>query len=222
MKSTIIIALMITSMIANVFPYVSNIGLAYGVFHNKTANDTEGPIFSQSNNSSNSIDLQDVALSPARGGFTSLHNDTDHLLWIATGDWELIPDLPQNSSQPNSGAISFNATIDMVTVNNTGSHSHEMWGFKATGKNIRPEADSTVLTFNGTVNMEIEDVLYEDIPVSIEIIDSSPITLSIDTQTSKVTPKWEPGGGGTIHLWIDPVKLPDHFGNTPIYGKLRD
>jgi hypothetical protein len=224
MKSTIIIALLFTSMMANVFPPVSNIGLAYGVFHNTTANDTAAPISPQSNNSSDpsgSTDLQNIALAPASGSFTSLNNDTNHRLWITTGEWELSPD--QNGSQPNSSAIGFNATIDMVTVNNTDAHTHDMLGFKSTGQSIRPETDSTILNINGTATMEIEDSLYEDIPVSVAIIDSGPIVLSIDAQTGKVSPRWEPSGdSGIIRLWIDPVKLPDHFGGTPIYGKLTD
>lgn len=222
MSSKIGIALFATAIMGIIFLLVSDTNSTFGVFHNKSSIENTGFNLSQINNtnsSSETINLKNILLNPARGGFTSLHND-NNVTWITTGDWQLIVNPNQSSTQSSFNGTTFNATIDMVTTNNTGSHSHDIWGFKLTGVDIKPESDSTVLILNGTITMETGSALFEDVPVSIKIVDSGPIILSFDPQTGQITPNWEPGGG-ILQLWIDPKILPDHFGGTPVYGKVR-
>jgi hypothetical protein len=76
------------------------------------------------------------------------------------------------------------------------------------------------LTFNGTASIETDVGLYSEVPISIRFIDGAPAIVSIDTQTNEITPQWVPGGG-TIILSID-EGVQDHFGNTPVYGSVKE
>jgi len=85
---------------------------------------------------------------------------------------------------------------------------------------LNSTTDGSTLVFNGTVSLETDDGLYTDLPISVKMLDESPLTVSIDRQSSNLIPKWEPGGG-LISVWIDPEAIEDHFGNTPVYGGIR-
>jgi hypothetical protein len=108
----------------------------------------------------------------------------------------------------------------MVTTNNSEGHDHDINSFQLNGGTLESTTEGSIIVWNGTASLETDDGLYTDVPISVKIIDESPITVSIDTQSNSITPKWLPGGG-LISVWIDPEAIEDHFGNTPVYGGIR-
>jgi hypothetical protein len=169
--------------------------------------------------SSGSSSLNDLKIDHAGGGFSSLQTDTDNQTWIATGTWDLVSD-PSNASQSNSSTVQFNATIDMRRTDNSQGHEHEISEFKLVKSSVGSSSEGSNLVFNGTATIDTDVGLYSDVPVSIRLIDEGPAIVSIDTQTNEMTPQWVPRGG-TISVLID-ERVQDHFGNTPLYGDVRE
>jgi hypothetical protein len=163
--------------------------------------------------------LRNLIVENAEGTFTSLQTDLDNKTWITTGEYEFASD-PTNTSQSNSSTTQFNATIDMKGTDNSGAHEHEISEFKLINSSFGSSNEGTNLTFNGTASIETDVGLYSEVPISIRFIDGAPAIVSIDTQTNEIRPQWVPGGG-TIILSID-ERVQDHFGNTPVYGGIKE
>ncbi|HXW11652.1 MAG TPA: hypothetical protein VD694_02740 [Nitrososphaeraceae archaeon] len=85
---------------------------------------------------------------------------------------------------------------------------------------IKTVGTSSILVFNGTGTIETKGVESPQVPIDIMIIDSAPVTASIDMQTGDIKPSWIPKGG-TISIMIDDNVFPGHFGNLPVYGVVR-
>jgi hypothetical protein len=175
---------------------------------------------SQSNQSSQSAQLIDnLKIDHAGGTFTSLQTDRDNKTWIATGDWDLISD-PSKANQSNSSMTSFNATINMRGTDNSAGHEHKISNFKLMRSSVGSSAEGSEFVFNGTATIETDVGLYSDVPVVVRINDEGPAIVSINTQTNEVKPQWIPQGG-TISVLID-ERVEDHFGNTPVYGDVKE
>jgi hypothetical protein len=84
----------------------------------------------------------------------------------------------------------------MVMLNGTGGHTHTITNFVLA--NVSRPDDMTKI-FNGTSTASMREGPVTDIPTSIEII-----------------------GDKIISIWLDPSKIDNHYGNTPIYGILVD
>jgi hypothetical protein len=158
--------------------------------------------------------LNNLDIDEARGTFGSVQTDDNNKTWIATGDWDMVSDPAQNKP------ISFNATINLVTTNNSEGHEHNINSFQLKDGSLESTAEGSTLVLNGTVSLETDDGAYTDVPISVKIIDESPITVSIGPQSNNIIYKWLPGGG-LFSVWIDPEAVEDHFGNTPVYGGIR-
>jgi hypothetical protein len=163
--------------------------------------------------------LRNLIVENAEGTFTSLQTDLDNKTWITTGEYEFASD-PTNTIQSNSSTTQFNATIDMKGIDNSGAHEHEISEFKLINSSFGSSNEGSNLTFNGTASIETDVGLYSEVPISIRFIDGAPAIVSIDTQTNEIRPQWVPGGG-TIILSID-ERVQDHFGNTPVYGGIKE
>ena len=163
--------------------------------------------------------LRNLIVEHAEGTFTSLQTDLDNKTWITTGEWDFASD-PSNTDESNSSTTQFNATIDMKGTDNSGGHEHEVSEFKLINSSFGSSNEGSNLTFNGTASIETEVGLYSEVPISIRFIDGAPAIVSIDTQTNEIRPQWVPGGG-TIILSID-ERVQDHFGNTPVYGDVKE
>jgi hypothetical protein len=175
---------------------------------------------SQSNLSNQSAQsIGNLVIDHAGGTFTSLQTDKDNKTWIATGDWDLVSD-PSKANQSNSSMTSFNATIDMRGTDNSAGHEHKISEFKLARSSVESSEGGSQFTFNGTGSVETDVGLYSDVPVSIRLYDEGPAIVSIDTQTNEIKPQWIPGGG-TISVLID-ERVEDHFGNTPVYGGVKE
>ena len=91
----------------------------------------------------------------------------------------------------NSSSPAFNSTFHMVMLNGTAPHEHHISDFKMTGS---PTKSGMATTYNGTATVTMKGMAMSSIPISIKLM------------------------GHAMSLWIDPSKVMNHYGNTPIYG----
>ena len=207
----------IGSVISIILASESSGVVVYG--QNVTGNDSSTNMTQAGVDSDGSSRVIDLIIDHAGGGFTSLQTDADNQTWIATGTWDLVSD-PANAVQSNSSAVQFNATIDTRQTDNSQGHEHMISEFNLVNSSIGSSSEGTNISFNGTATVETDVGLYSEVPISIRIIDGAPAIVSIDTQTNEIKPQWVPSGG-TISLLID-ERVQDHFGNTPIYGDIKE
>jgi hypothetical protein len=210
--------------ISTVMTIVGVVGIFGSLFvtayaQNITTNMSGGsPTTQPSASGEESSPLGNIVIDHAGGDFTSLQTDNENKTWITSGSWDLVSD-PNSVNQTNSSTVNFNATIDMKGIDNSDGHKHQVSEFNLENSSIGSSDEGSVLEFNGTATIETDVGLYSDVPIGIKIMDAAPAIVIIDTQTNKIQPQWIPEGG-TISLSID-ERVEDHFGKTPIYGKVR-
>jgi hypothetical protein len=132
------------------------------------------------------------------GIMSSLQNDASGKpSWIVSGQLQMLlfkPRLEEQKVQP--AFATFSTLLSMVHLNGTALHQHSISDFKLTSANSLTTANHySTVTFNGTATVTLKDGPHPNVPISIKIMN-----------------------GHTISLWIDPTKVGNHFGNTPIYG----
>ena len=110
--------------------------------------------------------------------------------WILSGVWDF--------KNVNSSSPTFNSTFIMVMLNGTALHKHRITDFKMTGS---PTKSGMVTTYNGTATVTLALCMRCKIGVPIP---SVPVSIKL--------------AGPVISVWIDPTKIMNHYGNTPIYG----
>ena len=141
----------------------------------------------------------------ASGTIASLQNDKDGKpAWLVSGLWRgsltnmssagMISSSSANntSSQKNLPTPTFNAVFNMVMLNGSALHKHQISNFMLTSMSIPNEKASLS---NGTATITMKEGPVNDVPVSIRTFDDN-----------------------VISIWVDPAKTMNHFGNTPIYG----
>jgi hypothetical protein len=154
------------------------------------------------------ISSQSGTLQPglyASGTIASLQNDKDGKpAWLVSGLWRgsltnmssagMISSSSANntSSQKNLPTATFNAVFNMVMLNGSALHKHQISNFMLTSMSIPNEKASVS---NGTATITMKEGPVNDVPVSIRTFDDN-----------------------VISIWVDPAKTMNHFGNTPIYG----
>jgi hypothetical protein len=184
------------------------------------------PAFAQSlSNVSNSGGLNNTAtknlekiIINANGPIASALRDTNGT-WIIWGDWDLLNNAT-DATKIGSNPFSFNASITKVKPDNTESNKYKIYDFKLASSSISTVDASSILTFNGTGTIDTRGQETLQVPISMRIIDSAPVTASIDMQSGAIEPSWAPQGG-TIQISIDDEAFPNHFGNTPVYGIVK-
>ena len=116
--------------------------------------------------------------------------------WVLTGVWTM--DFANGTSSTSrdryNNVTDFRASMTMVMLTGSGSHTHEISNFKQSG---RATINSTAATVNGTATVTMKNGPVSDVPISISVY-----------------------RGKGIALWIDPSKTSNHFGDTPIYGTI--
>jgi hypothetical protein len=145
----------------------------------------------------------------ARGTIASLQNDKDGKpAWIVSGLWRgsltnmSSADAMMSSSSVNStGAnknnlptATFNALFNMVMLNGSAMHTHQISNFTLTGMSM---PDKNTVVYNGTATITMKDGPVNDVPISTRTLNDN-----------------------VISIWVDPAKTMNHFGNTPIYGAI--
>ena len=83
----------------------------------------------------------------------------------------------------------------MVMINGSAMHNHEIYDFKLTGISM---PNNTTSVSNGTATITMRQGPVPDVPVSIKAMDNN-----------------------VLSIWVDPTKIENHFGNTPIFGTIE-
>ena len=166
--------------------------------------------FAQGNSQANAMNssssplnaaVNSLNFTSAAGNIASLQNDASgKQAWVVSGTWEMLvfkPTFEENKIKP--ATVTFDSIFDMVRLNGAAKHEHtmSMSDFNLTSVNNFMNNTDHVLTstFNGTSKITMQGSSQNNVPISIKIMDK-----------------------GTISLWVDPSKIGNHFGNTPIYG----
>jgi hypothetical protein len=153
----------------------------------------------------------------AFGTIASLQNDENgNPTWIVSGLWKGSLSM-NNETQAGGGAnqttstspttanataatgslpnATFNSKFDMVMTNGSAKHDHRIYDFTLTGISM-PNNSTTV--YNGTATITMRQGPVPDVPVSIKTMDNN-----------------------AVSMWVDPTKVNNHFGNTPIFGTIQ-
>jgi hypothetical protein len=83
----------------------------------------------------------------------------------------------------------------MVMTNGSALHDHRIYNFTLTNMSM-PNNSTTV--FNGTATITMRQGPVSDVPLSIKAMDNN-----------------------AVSIWVDPTKVQNHFGNTPIFGTIE-
>ena len=143
----------------------------------------------------NVTDIEDL-----NGNIISLHkNDTANPAWIVSGKWSL-EHIPSNNTNVNATYIKFNASLVMSSIDGINSHRHKIADFKLSNLTFLHENVIVDGSFNMTTSGD-KDVLNNDI---------SNIPARIEFPNLK-----------TMIIQIDNKMANEHFGGTPIYGKVN-
>jgi hypothetical protein len=136
----------------------------------------------------------------AFGTIASLQNDENgNPIWIVSGLYKgslsmnnKTQDGAATGSLPNA---TLNSKFNMVMTNGSAMHDHEIYDFTLTDMSM-PNNSTTV--FNGTATITMRQGPVPDVPVSIKAMENN-----------------------AVSIWVDPTKIQNHFGNTPIFGTIE-
>ena len=136
----------------------------------------------------------------AFGTIASLQNDKNgNPTWIVSGLYKGSVSMHNETehgaatgSLPNA---TLNAKFSMVMTNGSAMHEHRIYDFTLTDMSM-PNNSTTV--YNGTATITMRQGPVTDVPMSIKAMDNN-----------------------AISVWIDPTKIQNHFGNTPIFGTIE-
>jgi hypothetical protein len=140
----------------------------------------------------------------ARGTIASVQNDKDGKpAWIVSGLWRgsltnmssagMMSSSSANNtttSQKNLPTATFNTVFEMVMLNGSALHKHQISNFTLTGMSMPNE--KTIVS-NGTATITMKEGPVNDVPISIRTFDDN-----------------------VISIWVDPAKTMNHVGNTPM------
>jgi hypothetical protein len=145
----------------------------------------------------------------AFGTIASLQNDENgNPTWIVSGLWEGSLTNKTQGGEGNQTATTTNASaatanlpnatlhskFNMVMTNGSAMHDHEVYDFTLADISM-PDNSTTV--YNGTATITMRQGPVSDVPISIKAMDSN-----------------------AVSIWVDPTKINNHFGNTPIFGTI--
>jgi hypothetical protein len=136
------------------------------------------------------------------GTISSLQNDeSGNPAWVVSGHWKanLLSNQSNVTSQGNRSSSSgptFNASVEMIMLNGTAAHTHTITNFVLANTSM---PNNMTRIFNGTSTASMREGPVTDIPTGISIM-----------------------GDKVISIWLDPSKVNNHFGNTPIYGTVMN
>jgi hypothetical protein len=142
------------------------------------------------------------------GTIASLQNDKDGKpAWIVSGLWRgsltnmssaemMSPSNANNTttSKMNLPTATFNSVFNMVMLNGSALHKHQISNVTLTGMSM---PDKKTVVYNGTATITMKEGPVNDVPMSIRTLNDN-----------------------VISIWVDPAKTMNHFGNTPIYGTI--
>ena len=136
----------------------------------------------------------------AFGTIASLQNDENgNPTWIVSGLYKASLSM-NNKTQGGAATGSLpNATVDskfnMVMTNGSAMHDHEIYDFTLTDMSM---PNNSTAVFNGTATITMRQGPVPDVPVSIKAMENN-----------------------AVSIWVEPTKIQNHFGNTPIFGTIE-
>ena len=143
----------------------------------------------------------------ASGTIASLQNDKDGKpAWVVSGIWKgsltnMTSAAMMSSSSANGTAskknlptATFNTVFEMVMLNGSALHKHQISNFTLTGM---PMSNEKTVLYNGTATITMKEGPVNDVPMSVRTLNNN-----------------------IISIWVDPAKTMNHFDNTPIYGTI--
>ncbi|HZL24717.1 MAG TPA: hypothetical protein VFC05_15440 [Nitrososphaeraceae archaeon] len=144
----------------------------------------------------------------AGGTISSIQNDESGTpAWILSGLWKGAltnidksnPDFStptvSNNKNDNLPTATFEAEFDMVMLNGSALHKHSIYNFTLADIS---KVDDKNYQANGTATVTMKDGPVNNVPLSIKSMNNN-----------------------VIGIWIDPTKVNNHFGNTPIFGLIQ-
>jgi hypothetical protein len=144
----------------------------------------------------------------AGGTIASIQNDENGTpAWIVSGLWKgaltnsdkLNPDFStptvNNNNDDNLPTASLEAEFDMVMLNGSALHQHTIYNF--TLADIM-KIDNNNYQVNGTATITMKNGPVNNVPLSIKSMNNN-----------------------VVSIWVDPTKINNHFGNTPIFGLIQ-
>lgn len=144
----------------------------------------------------------------AGGTISSIQNDENGTpAWILSGLWKgALTNTADKSNQDfstptvsnnndNLSTATFEAEFDMVMLNGSALHQHSIYNF--TLADIM-KIDDEYYQVNGTATVTMKDGPVNNVPLSIKSMNNN-----------------------VISIWVDPTKVNNHFGNTPIFGLIQ-
>jgi len=186
------------NLVSSVFIAVAIVGVALvvnGTFNHKY---DLSRISNQQEQAINATDIQNL-----NGNIISLHkNDTTNPAWILSGKWKLvqIPNIDtNNTNNSNIQNIKFNASMAMESVDGKNSHRLRITDFKLSNMTFH----NRDVTIDGTVSLTTlggKQTLDKDIvniPIRIKIFNLMTIIIEMENKM-----------------------IQEHFGGSPIYGKV--
>jgi hypothetical protein len=144
----------------------------------------------------------------AGGTIASIQNDENGTpAWILSGLWkgaltnmdksnqDFSTPTVSNNKNDNLPTASLEAEFDMVMLNGSALHQHSIYNF--TLADIM-KIDDNNYQANGTATVTMKDGPVNNVPLSIKSMNNN-----------------------VISIWIDPTKVNNHFGNTPLFGLIQ-
>ena len=135
----------------------------------------------------------------AFGTIASLQNDENgNPTWVVSGLYKASLSMNKTQDGAATGSLpnaTLNSKFNMVMTNGSAMHDHEIYDFTLTDMSM-PNNSTTV--FNGTATITMRQGPVSDVPISIKAMDNN-----------------------AVSIWIDPTKIQNHFGNTPIFGTIE-
>ncbi len=138
------------------------------------------------------------------GAISSVQDDSNGKpAWILTGFWKTnlinhTTTLTRPTGSANASTILggdsnvFTASFRMIMTNGSALHTHTITNFILKNKSM---PNKTTAAFNGTASASMREGILPDVPISIKVMNNR-----------------------VISIWLDPGKVKNHFGNTPIFG----
>jgi len=138
------------------------------------------------------IYAQDLTNAPTsdsiKGSLTSLQNDAID----NTTQWIVSGVFEMNNVNNTATPATLNASFYMMKTDGSSPHKHQIYDFKLVGQ---PSTIGNSTVYNGTSTVTMRDGPVQNVPTSLTLLD-----------------------GNAISIWIEPSRVNNHFGNTPIYG----
>jgi hypothetical protein len=110
-------------------------------------------------------------------------------------DWILAGKWMANVNDTNKTDSGFLSIFNMVMINGSAPHIHKI--YNATVNNMTKQGINTI--FDGAVSITMKEGPVDNVPTRVTIANNNTIAVS-----------------------IDPTKINNHFGNTPIYGLIHN